>query len=65
MKVITLSNKTKENKNYDLTIVYNYKEHPDIISGRCDNCNTAHFESSVKDGVFLRKCRKCGMKKSI
>ncbi|MCM3773729.1 hypothetical protein M3225_25105 [Priestia aryabhattai] len=34
-------------------------------SGRCDNCNSAYFKSSVKGGVFLRECRQCGMKKSI
>jgi len=55
----------EEKKEYDLTIVYDYKEHPDIISGRCDNCNNAQFKSSMKDGVFLRECRQCGMKKII
>ncbi|MED4729379.1 hypothetical protein P9597_14725 [Aneurinibacillus migulanus] len=60
-----MATEAKEDKSYDLTIVYDYKEHPDIISGRCDNCGNAHFKSSVKDTVFLRECRKCGMKKSI
>ncbi|MED0868667.1 hypothetical protein P4T23_06360, partial [Bacillus spizizenii] len=23
------------------------------------------FKSSVKSGIFLRECRRCGMKKSI
>jgi hypothetical protein len=56
---------TKEYKGYDTGIVYDYKEYPDVISGRCDNCGNTHFKSSVHDYVFLRKCRKCGMKKSI
>ncbi|MED0670423.1 hypothetical protein P4S95_09350 [Aneurinibacillus aneurinilyticus] len=63
--MIPLATETKENKTYDLNIVYDYKEHPDIISGRCDNCGNAHFKSSVKDTIFLRECRKCDMKKSI
>jgi len=46
----------------DLDKVYEY---PDKVSGRCDNCNSAYFKSSVKGGVFLRECRDCGMKKSI
>ncbi|HWJ78040.1 MAG TPA: hypothetical protein VNR61_08175 [Niallia sp.] len=52
-------------KGYDTSIVYNYKEYPDIVAGRCDNCGNAHFNSSVKNFVFLRECRQCGMKKSI
>ncbi|MCM3457565.1 hypothetical protein U0534_20915 [Bacillus atrophaeus] len=31
--------------------------------GRCDNCDYTLFKSSVKSGVFLRECRRCGMKK--
>lgn len=54
-----------ELKEYDTTIIYDYKEYPDINSGRCDNCNTAQFKSSVKNFVFIRECRNCGMKKSI
>lgn len=50
---------------YDLDKVYDYKELPDKISGRCDNCGNALFKSSVKNFVFLRECNKCGMKKSI
>jgi hypothetical protein len=50
---------------YDLTKVYNYKEFPDKISGRCDNCGNTSFKSSVKDFIFIRECRNCGMKKSI
>ncbi|MFD6207063.1 hypothetical protein [Peribacillus sp. NPDC060253] len=55
----------EEKKEYDITIIYDYKDHPDIVSGRCDNCGKAQFESSVKDYVYIRKCRGCGMKKSI
>lgn len=50
---------------YDTTIIYDYKEYPDIKSGRCDNCDNAQFKSSVKNFTFIRECRKCGMKKSI
>lgn len=50
---------------YDTTIVYDYKEYPDVNSGRCDNCGNAQFKSSVKDLIYIRECRKCGMKKSI
>jgi hypothetical protein len=55
----------EEFKGYDTTIVYNHNEYPDVKSGRCDNCDNAHFESSVSSKGFLRKCRKCGMTKSI
>jgi len=55
----------QELKGYDTSIVYDYKEYPDVISGRCDNCGNAQFESSVKNYIFLRKCRNCGMIKSI
>ncbi|MDZ4567475.1 hypothetical protein [Bacillus cereus] len=50
---------------YDLSKIYSYTEHPDKISGRCDNCGNTAFKSSVKDFIYLRECRKCGMKKSI
>lgn len=57
---------TEENyKGYDTSIVYDYKDHPDIKSGRCDNCDKAQFKSSVKDYIYIRECRNCGMKKSI
>ncbi|WP_427127462.1 hypothetical protein ACQCPQ_26815 (plasmid) [Priestia megaterium] len=49
----------------DLDKVYDYDEYPDKKSGRCDNCNSSYFKSSVKGGAFLRECRECGMKKSI
>jgi len=55
----------QEFKGYDTSIVYEYRKYPDVISGRCDNCGHARFESSVKNYIFLRKCRNCGMTKSI
>ncbi|MFQ8009022.1 hypothetical protein ACLRC8_08735 [Bacillus sp. NIO_002] len=60
-----MEEKDFETNGYDVTIVYDYKEHPDVKYGRCDNCDYALFKSSVKSGVFLRECRRCGMKKSI
>jgi hypothetical protein len=56
---------TNEFKDIDTSIVYDYKDFPDVKSGRCDNCDNTLFKSSVKDFIFLRECRKCGMKKSI
>ncbi|MGN5652151.1 hypothetical protein [Bacillus sp. Brlt_9] len=50
---------------YDLSKIYKYKEHPDKISGRCDNCSNTAFKSSVKNFISLRVCRQCGMKKII
>ncbi|MCY8974069.1 hypothetical protein [Bacillus atrophaeus] len=47
-----------------MSVIYDYKEYPDVKFGRCDNCD-ALFKSSVKSGQFLRECRRCGMKKSI
>ena len=55
----------KQQQEIDLTKVDDYAEYPDKQSGRCDNCNSDDFKNSVKGGVFLRECRKCGMKKSI
>ncbi|MCP6730031.1 hypothetical protein WKH37_05670 [Bacillus subtilis] len=56
----------KRNTNgYDTSIVYDYKEYPDVKYGRCDNCDYTLFKSSVKSGIFLRECRRCGIKKSI
>jgi hypothetical protein len=52
----------KQQQEIDLDKVYEYAEYPDKVSGRCDNCNSVYFNSSVKGGVFLREC---GMKKSI
>ncbi|MCM3570602.1 hypothetical protein [Neobacillus mesonae] len=54
-----------DSKQYDTSIIYDYKEYPDIRSGRCDNCGHSHFKSRVKDYEFIRECRNCGMKKSI
>lgn len=59
-----MENKQLEQK-YDLNKTYTYKEFPDKISGRCDNCDNSLFKSSVKDFIYLRECRKCGMKKII
>ncbi|MDZ4607583.1 hypothetical protein ORM91_11890 [Bacillus cereus] len=59
-----MENKEPEQK-YDLSKTYTYTEHPDKISGRCDNCDNSLFKSSVKDFIYLRECRKCGMKKII
>ncbi|MEC0589986.1 hypothetical protein P8843_07055 [Bacillus inaquosorum] len=57
---------TYETNGYDTSIVYDYKEYPDVKYGRCDNCDYTLFKSSVKSGIiFLRKRRRCGMKKSI
>uniref|UniRef100_UPI003EB9A3F0 hypothetical protein n=1 Tax=Bacillus maqinnsis TaxID=3229854 RepID=UPI003EB9A3F0 len=50
---------------YDVSVVYNIRELPDVKSGRCDNCDTSKFKSSIKCGVFLRKCSKCGLTKRI
>lgn len=50
---------------FDTSIVYEYKDQPDIISGRCDNCGSAHFHSKVGNGMYLRKCSNCGMSKNI
>lgn len=55
----------EKHNGFDTTIVYDYKDYPDINSGRCDNCGNAQFKSSVKDFIYIRECRKCGMKKSI
>jgi hypothetical protein len=49
----------------DLDKIYDYKEFPDKTAGRCDNCGCTKFKSSVKNFLFLRECRECGMKKSI
>ncbi|MED4455920.1 hypothetical protein [Metabacillus fastidiosus] len=59
------SNEQPDIPQYDLDKVYLFTEFPDKISGRCDNCNKAHFASSIKNGSFLRKCTNCGMTKSI
>jgi hypothetical protein len=60
-----LAESDKELKGIDTSIVYDYKDYPDEVSGRCDNCGNAEFQSSVKNFIFIRECRNCGMKKSI
>ncbi|MCY7724097.1 hypothetical protein KLEB271_gp97 [Bacillus phage vB_BauS_KLEB27-1] len=50
---------------YDVSVVYDIRELPDVKSGRCDNCDTSKFNSSIKGGVFLRKCSECGLTKRI
>ncbi|WP_338705443.1 hypothetical protein [Priestia aryabhattai] len=51
--------------NIDLNKVYEYNDLPDKIAGRCDNCGSVKFKSSVSGGKFLRECINCGMKKNI
>ncbi|WP_456273550.1 hypothetical protein [Bacillus sp. AK031] len=53
------SNEDNSNEN----IVY-YKDEPDEISGRCE-CGNKLFKSTVKDGMFYRKCRECGKTKIV
>ncbi|KUP31084.1 hypothetical protein AU387_15595 [Bacillus halotolerans] len=60
-----MEEKDYETKGYNTTITYEYKEMPDVRAGRCDNCDYTLFKSSVKNGKFLRECRRCGMKKNI
>ncbi|MGI8381650.1 hypothetical protein ACR0S4_24055 [Priestia megaterium] len=49
----------------DLNKIYEYKDLPDKTAGRCDNCGSVKFKSSVGGGKFLRECTNCGMKKNI
>ncbi|MBU8607815.1 hypothetical protein [Bacillus pumilus] len=49
----------------DLEKIYDIREYPDKNSGRCDNCDTAQFKSTISKGEFIRKCAKCGMKKRV
>jgi len=49
----------------DLEKIYDIREYPDKNSGRCDNCGTAQFKSTISKGEFIRKCAKCGMKKRV
>lgn len=60
MKLI--ENKQPEQK-YDPSKIYTYKEFPDKIGGRRDNCGNTTFKSFVKDFIFLRECNQCGLKK--
>ncbi|WP_411801290.1 hypothetical protein [Bacillus atrophaeus] len=43
-----------ETNGYDISVIYDYKEYPDVKFERCDNCDYA-----------LHECRRFGMKKSI
>jgi len=43
--------------NIDVTKVYEYKDLPDKISGRCDNCGSVKFKSSVGGGSFYVNVR--------
>ncbi|WP_313803302.1 hypothetical protein [Cytobacillus sp.] len=52
-------------KEIDFSLVYDFNEYPDKNSGRCDNCDKAHFHSSISGGKLIRECSNCGMKKSI
>ncbi|UII57177.1 hypothetical protein LS684_06975 [Cytobacillus spongiae] len=54
-----------EDQKLDTSIIYDYQDYPDKESGRCDNCGSTHFNSSVKNYQFLRKCSNCGLTKSI
>ncbi|MEH7521993.1 hypothetical protein V7149_01720 [Bacillus sp. JJ1503] len=49
----------------DVSIIYDFNEYPDKNSGRCNNCDKAHFQSSISAGKLIRECSNCGMKKSI
>ncbi|WEA46788.1 hypothetical protein [Priestia aryabhattai] len=51
--------------NIDVTKVYEYRDLPDKISSRCDNCGSVKFKSSVGAGKLLRECTNCEMKKNI
>ena len=51
--------------NIDLNKIYEYRDLPDKIAGRCDCCGSVKFKSSVGGGKFLRECTNCGMKKNI
>lgn len=52
-------------KEIDLDKIYDIREYPDKNSGRCDNCDTAQFKSTISKGEFIRKCAKCGMKRGF
>ncbi|MCP1159366.1 hypothetical protein NKS29_16375 [Bacillus infantis] len=55
----------KEFKGYDTTVIHDFKDVPDVKSGRCDNCDSTKFKSQIIDRMFVRECTVCGMKKSI
>ncbi len=56
---------TIDTEKYDLNTIYVLKERPDIKSGRCDNCDHPAFHSYIQDHKLIRKCKSCGMMKSI
>lgn len=64
LKVIMENNEDKY-ANLDLTKVYDYKDLPDKISGRCDHCGNARFKTKVGNGLYLRKCVNCGLTKNL
>ena len=64
-EVFKMENPEDKYANIDVTKVYEYADLPDKISGRCDNCGSVKFKSSVGGGKFLRECTRCGMKKNI
>jgi len=65
LKEEVLKIEEKQQQEIVLDKVYDYAEYPDKVIGRCDNCNSAYFKSSVKDGVSSREYRQSGMKRSI
>ena len=48
LKEEVLKIEEKQQQEIVLDKVYDYAEYPDKVSGRCDNCNSAYFKSSVK-----------------
>lgn len=60
-----MENQEEKYANIDLNKIYEYADLPDKISGRCDNCGSVKFKSSVGGGKFLRECTNYGMKKNI
>jgi len=60
-----MENQEDKYANIDLNKIYEYADLPDKKAGRCDNCDSVKFKSSVKSGKFLCECTNCGMKKNI
>ncbi|WP_322552036.1 hypothetical protein AAB109_11360 [Priestia megaterium] len=60
-----MKNQDDKYANIDLNKIYEYSDLPDKKAGRCDNCDSVKFKSSVKGGKFLRECTNFGMKKNI
>ncbi len=63
--IILLTSEGDTMEQFDKDKIYDYSEYPDKNAGRCDQCNNSHFENSIKNGKLFRKCRQCGMTKSI